>query len=121
MKITSALVALIVQQESHFSIDTLEAQRLAKSEVVRATHQAQANFAASLHQSLSADLLRILALSSEKGAAYWLSALPVDEHGFALHKGAFRDALCLHYGWFPSGFPTQCVCGKGLSVDHAMN
>ena len=51
VKITSALVALIVQQESHFSIDTLEAQRLAKSEVVLATHQAQADFAASLHQS----------------------------------------------------------------------
>ena len=67
VKITSALVALIVQQESHFSIDTLEAQRLAKSEAVCATHQAQADFAACLHQSLSADLQRIMALSNEKG------------------------------------------------------
>ena len=89
VNITSAFVALIVQQESHFSIDTLEAQRLAKSEVVPATHQAQADFAASLHQSLSADLQRIMALSSEKGASSWPSALPVDEHGFALHKGGF--------------------------------
>ena len=121
VKITSTLVALIVQQESHFSIDTLEAQRLAKSEVVRATHQAQADFAASLHQPLSADLQRIMALSSEKGASSWLSALPVNEHSFALHKSAFRDALCLCYGWLPSGLPTQCVCGKGFSVDHAMN
>ena len=121
MKITSALVALIVQQESHFSIDTLEAQRLAKSKVVHVTHQAQADFAACLHQSLSADLQRIMALSSEKGASSWLSALPVDEHGFALHKGAFRDALCLRYGWLPSGLPTQCICGEGFSVNHAMN
>ena len=68
---------------------------MAKSEVVRVTHQAQADFAASLHQSLSADLQRIMALSSEKWASYWLSALPVDEHGFALHKGAFRDAPSL--------------------------
>ena len=94
---------------------------MAKSEVVRATHQAQADFAASLHQSLSANLQRIMALSSEKGASSWLSALPVNEHGFALHKGTFRDALCLRYGWLPSGLPTQCVCGKGFSVDHAMN
>ena len=36
-------------------------------------------------------------------------------------RAAFRDALCLHYGWLPSGLPTQCVCGKGFSVDHAMN
>ena len=41
VKITSALVALIVQQQSHFSINTLEAQCLAKSEVVHVTHQAQ--------------------------------------------------------------------------------
>ena len=51
----------------------------------------------------------------------WLSALPVDEHGFALHKGAFHDTLCLRYGWLPSGLPTQYVCGKGFSVDHTMN
>ena len=94
---------------------------MAKSEVVCATHQAQADFAACLHQSLSADLQRIMALSSEKGASSWLSALPVHEHGFALHKGAFRDALCLRYGWLPSGLPTQYICGKGFSVDHAMN
>ena len=68
------------------------------------------------YKSLSADLQRIMALSSEKGTSSWLSALPVDEHGFALHKGTFCDALCLHYGWLPSGLPTQCVCGKGYSL-----
>ena len=35
-------------------------------------------------------------LSSEKGASSWLSVLPIEEHGFALHKGA----LGIH-----------CVCG----------
>ena len=44
--------------------------------------------------------------------------LPVNEHGFALH---IWDALCLRYGWLPSGLPTQCVCGKRFSMDHAMN
>jgi len=47
--------------------------------------------------------------------------LPIEEHGFALHKGAFRDALCLHYGWLPSGLPARCVCGQGFTVNHAMN
>ena len=28
----------------------------------------------------------------------------IQEHGFALHKGAFRDAFCLHYGWQPNLF-----------------
>ena len=121
VKITSALVALIVQQELTFSIDTLEAQRSAKCEVVRMKHRAHDEVAATLCQSLPVGLQRIVALSSEKGASSWLSALPVEEHGFALHKSAFRDALCLRYGWLPSGLPTQCVCGQGFSVDHSMN
>ena len=89
----------------------MEAQRLAKSEVVSVNCQTQVDIAASLHQSLPVDLQRILSLSSEKGASSWLSVLPMNEHGFALHKEAFLDALRLHYGWIPSGVPTQCVCG----------
>ena len=63
----------------------------------------------------------MISLLSEKGASSWLSALPVEEHGFALHKGALRDALFLRYGWLPSGLPVHCVCGQGFSVDHALN
>ena len=37
-------------------------------------------------------------LGSEKGASSWLMTLPISEHGFALPKGSFRDALCLRYG-----------------------
>ena len=32
----------------------------------------------------------MISLLSEKSASSWLSALPVEEHGFALHKGAFE-------------------------------
>ena len=70
---------------------------------------------------LPANLHRIISLSSEKGASSWLSVLPIEERGFALHKGTFRDALCLCYGWFPSGLPAKCVRGHGFTVDHAMN
>ena len=62
-----------------------------------------------------------LKVSSEKGASSWLSALSIAEHGFALHKGAFRDALCLRYGWCPSNLTTNCVSGKPFSVKHALN
>ena len=31
----------------------------------------------------------------EKGVSTWLTALPLEELGFSLHKGTFRDALCL--------------------------
>ena len=103
-------------------MDNMEVQRLAKYEVVVCfNRKTQADLAASLHQSLPVDLQRILWPSSEKGASSWLTVLFVNKHGFALHKGAFWDALCLRYGWLPSGLPAQCVCGKGFSVDHAMN
>ena len=42
-------------------------------------------------------------------------------YSFSLHKGAFRDALCLRYGWRPSHLPSHCVCRKQFSVEHAMN
>ena len=46
MKITSALVAQIIEQDSLFCMATVEAQHLAKSDVVRVNHQ---DLAASLH------------------------------------------------------------------------
>ena len=64
------------------------------------------------------DLHRIIKLSSEKGASSWLSVVPI---GFALCKGAFRDALYLWYGWSTSGLPAKCVCGHDFTFDHAMN
>ena len=51
----------------------------------------------------------------------WLSTLPINEHGFTLHKGAFRDALALRYGWQPSNLPSNCVCGAHFSVEHALS
>ena len=61
-------------------------------------------------------------LTSEKGASNcnWLSALPIEEHGFALHKQAFRDAIALRYGWSPSRTPS-CACGLAFSVQHVLS
>ena len=74
-----------------------------------------------LHSSLPKSLQRCLDVASEKGASTWLTALPLEEHGFVLHKGSFRDALCLRYGWRPPHLPSHCVCGREFSVDHSLN
>ena len=63
---------------------------------------------------------RSVTLASEKGASSWLTALPIEEHGFALHKGAFRDAISLRYNWSPPNLPTSCICSKPFSIDHAL-
>ena len=59
-------------------------------------------------------------LNSEKGASSWLSVLPISGHGFALHKGAFHDAICLRYKWHPPHLPSRCVCGSSFNTDHAL-
>ncbi|KAL5484214.1 hypothetical protein EMCRGX_G020673 [Ephydatia muelleri] len=48
-----------------------------------------------------------------------LTTLPIDENGFTLHKGAFRDAL--RYGWQPSNLSSTCTCGKSFTVEHALS
>ncbi len=47
--------------------------------------------------------------------------LPLEEHGFHLHKSAFYEALALRYSWSPQRLPSNCVCGSKLSIDHAFS
>ena len=49
------------------------------------------------------------------------SVLPLTDHGFALHKSAFHDALALRYGWTPSKLPSKCDCGNSFTVEHALS
>ena len=59
-------------------------------------------------------------VASEKGASTWLTVLPLKCHGFFLHKGAFRDALCLRYGWTPSYLPSHCTCGDEFTAEDSL-
>ena len=65
-------------------------------------------------------LQRAVTLAKEKGSSSWLTALPLAEHSFTLHKGAFHDALALRYGWTPPKLPAKCECGSSFSVEHAL-
>jgi len=62
-----------------------------------------------------------LNMAQETGASTWLTALPIAEHGFVLHKGAFCDAICLFYRWRPPLLPSQCVCSKNFTAEHELN
>ena len=74
-----------------------------------------------IHHQLSEKLQKAVELAKQKGASSWLTTLPVTEHGFALHKAAFHDALTLRYGWLPNNMPSTCDCGKLFSVEHALS
>ena len=70
---------------------------------------------------LSNSTHKAVALAQQKGASTWLRTLPLEEHGFALHKGTLRNALALRYGWQPNELSTICSCGKANSVQHALS
>jgi hypothetical protein len=63
---------------------------------------------------------RCIELNMDKGAGSWLTALPLQDHGFCLNKQEFRDAVCLRYGWKIPNTPQYCGCGSQNSVDHTL-
>jgi len=65
---------------------------------VKRNRQRQDEQAQIVYDQLTPELKRCADLSKEKGSSSWLSVLPLEEHGFYLHKGEFRDALCLQQG-----------------------
>ena len=119
--ITAPLTALIVEQ-SHALPNTANAQQLRiRKESAKVRKHRQAQSAIELKDQLPINMQRAMSLSTEKGSSNWLSTLSIAEHGFALHKSAFRDTYCLRYGWHPPNLPLQCTCGKQFSVEHALS
>ena len=89
-RITAPLVTLIISQDTNESVDTTS---IIKKEVKKRNHQRQDEQAQVVYDQLTPELKRCVDLSKEKGSSSWLSVLPLEEHGFYLHKGEFRDAL----------------------------
>ena len=120
-KITAPLIQLILQQTKDYPSYITEDQTSIKSEMKAKRRHQQQEKAKALRSQLPSPMQRSMDLNQERGASHWLNVLPLSAHGFTLHKGAFRDALSLRYGWRPKHLPTQCVCGKYFSVDHAFS
>ena len=119
--ITAPLVRLIMDQSEEYAPEVNAVQTRMKNNARKFHRQYEARTANDLKESLPTKLQKAMTICSEKGASSWLSALPISEHGFALHKGAFRDALCLRYGWRPSHLPLHCVCGQHFTIEHALS
>ena len=81
-------------------------QITAKKDIKKRRRQFGGDAAMHIREEVSPALQRAMDMASERGASGWLTVLPLDEHHFALHKLAFRDAFALRYGWVPSMVPT---------------
>ena len=118
-EITAPLSLLILQQSKQCPDTVSSQQNQIKQTLKKRKRQKQNDQADTLKEDLAPQLQRAMELNQEKGASQWLNAIPLASQGFALHKGAFRDALCFRYGWHPKHLPTHCRCGKIFSVEHA--
>ena len=120
LKITEPLCSLILHHDLLYS--QVKAIQLSQKSSVRSLKQEYySKCSTDLRQHLDPSLRLVLDLAVERGASTWLTALPLDEYGFALHKSAFQDALALHYGWLPLRSPTHCACGTSFSIEHALS
>ena len=117
--ICKPLVEQILKKSGDPSLAKLEQQQL-KKKYKQQQRLEKKDTAAALTEELSPSLQRSVLAASEKGASTWLTALPIEQHGFALHKGAFRDALALRYGWPLSQTPATCACGSKFEIDHML-
>ena len=120
-KISPPLVCLILDQSEAYTPKVMAAQARLRNDARKLNRRHEEQTATNLKENLPTKLKRAQTVCLEKGASSWISALPISEHGFALHRGAFRDALCLCYGWQPVHLPSRCVCGQHFTIEHALS
>ena len=120
-RVTAPLTALILQQEHSYPSCIAIEQKAIKSKIKGQRREQEKEDAERVRAKLPVEMQRTMSYNGEKGASQWLGVLPLTEFGFSLHKGAFRDALALRYGWTPRHVPSQCACGKRFTVEHAFS
>ena len=120
LQISSPLVDLIVSQ-AHDAASCFATQFKLRSELHATQRRVLEDFAKSIYDQLSPDLVSSVELACERGVSNWLSCLPLKFHGFALHKTAFRDAVMLRYHWTPPACPTSCPCGHDFTIDYCIS
>lgn len=122
-RVTAPIVDLVVVPKDEYGVisKAFAAQQETKYKIRSEIRENGKKRSDEVYHCLPRDSQRLIDFAQEKGASSWLSALPIAEHGFALHKGAFRDAICLRYGWRPPFLPTSCTCGKAFTVEHALS
>ena len=95
-KVTEPLVAsLLKEMEEPVEVLTHETQIGMKAEVHHLNNQRTASYANDIKASLPNALQVAIQHCCEDGASSWLTAVPIKDYGFNLHKQAFRDALSL--------------------------
>ncbi len=98
LRVTAPLQKLILEQEHVYAFGN---QVTAKSDIRRERRETTNQTATDVREELPPALRKAMDLASVPHSSSWQTSLPIKEHGFCLHNGAFIDALELRYGWAP--------------------
>ena len=118
-EVTAPLVELITNQSMTFENDPTHVNSIVSVVKKRKVEQ-QKSDADRIQNELEPSSQRLIDCASEPVESAWLTALPIEDHGFCLSKESFRDAFSCRYGWPILNVSSQCTCGSTFSVDHAM-
>ena len=121
LDITGPLSSCIGSGEPFHYFDIRPSQYFKKSSIHLSRQSLYSASSSALRPELDSTTQTALDYATIKGASTWLSALPLSEYGFALHKAAFHDAIALRYGWPLCRTPAHCARGTIFSVDHALS
>ena len=96
-------------------IETLEL----RAEVQKSKNDRLNNLLHEVENTLMPEQNRAAKQAKQKDASSWLISL--EDHGFTLTKGEFRDALALRYNKPLYSLLSNCPCGQKFNVTHALN
>ena len=106
-QVTAPLVDLIKSNAMEYPRGVQQEQKM-KAKVQSRNCEKAAEEAEAVKASLTKDQQNAVEQASERGASTWLTAIPMTKYGFQLNKQAFRDTVCLRYGWMPERLSSHC-------------
>ena len=94
LRISDLLASLIIEQSPQYPEHTFAAQKAIKVTVRTDNRVCRQEEVETQRPQLPKPQQFGMDQASEKGASSWLTALPIHEFGFCIHKQAFRNAFC---------------------------
>ena len=90
-----------------------------RAEVQKSKNDRLNNLLHEVENTLMPEQNRAAKQAKQKDASSWLISL--EDRGFTLTKGEFRDALALRYNKPLYSLLSNCPCGQKFNVTHALN
>ena len=118
---TVTLTDAIMNQQKFLPPGYSETSKDARLNIRASRRKRQSDSLEDLRSRMTIDHKRANEICCEVGASNWLTALPIEDKGFALNKRELWDAVCLRYGWPISRLPSMCACGAAFNISHALS